>query len=253
MMPTVVNRGQEAPRRENGLTLQKKEEENVNSITHYTAVGRAINLVVVAVMLASALSAARAAESPRPARGNQSVAQTAAPVAEVPVEATAGMQEARQVDVAFASLLPLRNNLGRYGIYRPASWYTIDLSDDRSDGILITTDPQDHSTYLSIEVTDNALAVTDTDLPWLIQSFRNQLELRPGAQIELQNQYMQGTAWVFEAKYTYPNKDDEGRRWIRVIYTGARKYVVVAEAPSHLDYAAAEPVFEAMMATFRVN
>jgi hypothetical protein len=241
-------------------------EYEQHSTAQYSTRERAERLVLVAVMLAIVLSAVRAADPPHTARGGAPAALKAAPAISTPVAAPAvapgvdtpadepaSAENDDPAPAAYASLLPLHNALGCYWIYWPSGWHMYDYSDDRTASIFISRDEQDHSTYLSIDAQDNTLAPEDLDPLSMLQNFANRLQMRPGAQTEWQRQYMLVTTLVLEAAYTYANKNDVGRRWVRVLYTGAKQYTITVEAPSLLDYAAAEPVFVAMMATFRLD
>jgi hypothetical protein len=209
---------------------------------------RAIGPVLVMVMLAATASSALAADLPGAAGNNQSmspsyVTQCEAQLAQV----TPYRQQAKP---PYAGLVSLRSDTGRYDLWRPAGWIVNGVD---STAIVLTPGGYSQVTYLSIQVMDMPETKGIDDLQGRIEWFNKLINTLPGAQGEWQARWRSGNVSGFDARYTYQdyNNDASSERWVRVLFVGTKRYYLVAEAPAGAQFNSLEPMFLAMMVTFR--
>jgi hypothetical protein len=211
---------------------------------------RVIGSVVVMVMVGATVSSALAAELPAGAGNNRSLSPSY--VSQCEAELALAASNKQQAMPPYAGLMSVRSDTGRYDLWRPADW---SVSGVDAATLVVAPGGQDQRAHFFIQATDTGHELTFDDLMGRITWFNDMLQFLPNSEILWQAHWIDGDVTGFEARYT--SRDDEdgaaSASWVRLLYVGARQYLLVAEAPSTADFDSLQPEFLAMMATFRLD
>jgi hypothetical protein len=209
---------------------------------------RVIGLVVALVMICAAGSGALAAELPGGAGQDQSLSPSN--VTQCEAQLAQAAPDRQQAPPPYAGLASLHSDTGGFDLWRPAGW-SVRIVDGTA--IILNPDGGSQGASFSIQVMDTLNAVAIDDPQGRIDWFNNLITALPNTQVERQSRWYSGNITGFEARYTY--SDDESDTaiagWMRLLYVGTQQYWLVAEAPSAAEFDSLEPMFLAMMLTFR--
>ena len=211
------------------------------------ALQRVFASVVVMVLYSSVVSSSLAAGLPASGGNTQSLSPIE--LAQCEPQLAQDTPSTHQAMPPYASLASLRSDAGRYDLWRPAGWSVSGLGPTT---IVLTPERQTQGARFSIQAMGTLDELISENLTWRSEWFDIGLHELPNAQVQWQSRWSAGNARGFEAIYTFHyNGDNPTLRWVRLIYVGTQEYSLVAEAPSTEEFESLQPMFNAMMVTFR--
>lgn len=134
----------------------------------------------------------------------------------------------------FTGLTVHRDLTYRYSLLYTDQWHALELESDGGKGVILTPDPDDTGTSLSIEARDLGTAVTADDLPTLREGLRRGLGQLRDLTIEHEEDYAIGKLVGLEVQYIYREADaaDDAplrKRWLRLVYQDSTQVRLIAQ------------------------
>jgi hypothetical protein len=136
----------------------------------------------------------------------------------------------------------------------PDVWYERALDVEDGEGVLFAPDPEDLSTFLSIELRDLGTEVTVEDLPNLKWGFLRGLRSVTGSRLLHTDSFASEFSIGVEAIQTYAAADEGGdvrrKRWIRLLYKDSRQARLIAQGATIREFDRLQPLFAPCVTTF---
>jgi hypothetical protein len=155
----------------------------------------------------------------------------------------------------FTGLVVHRDMTHRYSLLYTESWHSLELESESGKGVILTPDPDDVATSLSIEARELGTEVTGDDLPTLRDGLQNGLSQIRDLTIEHQEDDAIGKLVMLDVQFTYREPDDADdaplrKRWLRLAYQNGIQVRLIAQGTVD-SYTYWLPAFNQSMRTFQ--
>ena len=155
----------------------------------------------------------------------------------------------------FTGLVIHRDLTYRYSLLYPDGWHSLELESDGGKGVILTPDPDDVATSLSVEARELGTDVTGDDLPSLRDGLQNGLSQLRDLTIEHQEDDAIGKLVMLDVQFTFREPDDAAdgplrKRWLRLAYQNGIQVRLIAQGTVD-SYTYWLPAFNQSMRTFQ--
>ncbi|MFN8517007.1 MAG: hypothetical protein U0841_31425 [Chloroflexia bacterium] len=155
----------------------------------------------------------------------------------------------------FTGLAVHRDLTHRFSLLYTDAWHSLELESDGGKGVILTPDPDDVSTSLSIESRELGTTVTGDDLPTLRDGLKQGLSQLRDLTIEFEDYESINKLVMLDVQFTYRDADDADdaplrKRWLRLAYQGQIQVRLIAQGDVD-SYTYWLPAFNQSMRTFQ--
>ena len=152
------------------------------------------------------------------------------------------VSEAKREGPFYTGMYVHNDNVGGYTITMPSDWYQIPLKEGMV-GMMFSPYPDDINTSLLTQKHLLDYRVTPSDMHFLREAFENGIRQLPGAKIEKTDAAYSETINIFDAVFSFLDRDVLRKRWVRNIYWAEAQLVVIAQGRTPEDYEYWLPMF----------
>jgi len=143
----------------------------------------------------------------------------------------------------------------RYSLLYTDAWHSLELESAGGKGVILTPDPDDIATSLSVEARDLGTPVTGDDLPTLRDGLKQGLSQLRDLTIEFEDYEAINKLVMLDVQFTYREPDDAAdsplrKRWLRLAYQGQIQVRLIAQGDVD-SYTYWLPAFNQSMRTFQ--
>ena len=152
---------------------------------------------------------------------------------------------------AYTGMRLFPDNSGGYAVWMPTDWTQIKLKRNHH-GMLFSPYSDDINTSFLVEKHKLKITVTPEDVDDLREGFRQGIEALPGVVIESIEESLTDPIFMFEARFSFLERETLRKRWVRNIYWGKGQLVMIAQGRTPEDFEYWLPMFYNSMVTLQI-